>query len=148
MALEIHESGPFNGLRATLAHSRLLHFGLGRSEPRQWATDSATVLLRTLRGDLENENLNSLRTIVVATFPAIGDPDSAAQRAATVQSLRGIIQSVTREFAHAAQPINLVAADESAVHEITNTLRYLDSDNGSYTAGSTIDLTTDEGTFS
>jgi hypothetical protein len=147
MPLEIHTTGPLNPVRAQLANSRLLHFDLSGLEPSDWAANSATVLLQTLRADNEAKALNERRTIVLVSFPPIRDVNAAAHRGATVQSLRGIVQSVTREFAHAMHPVNLVAADGDALDGIVSTIHFLDADNGSYTAGSTIDLTTDEGLF-
>lgn len=141
-------SDTYQSLRNGLRNSRLLVINVADVHASDWVTESATALLRKLRLDAATNKLAEQRTIVLATFPHPHSGDEAAYRAAAVQSLRGIVQSVTREYAHRARPLNLVVIENDAPQDAASTVRFLDADQGSYTAGSTIDLTTKAGAHS
>jgi hypothetical protein len=128
-----------------LERSRVLLIDLGEvGSAGDWVFQSASRLVSRLRDDAAAGTLEDRRTIVLAAFPAAGTPDDTAHRAAAVQSLRGVVQSVTREFAHRLSPLNLIAIDRASIREAAGTIRLLDAADGSYVAGSTIDLTDGE----
>lgn len=126
-------------LSGALHCSRILTVDITDTAPVEWVAGAATALLRYFR---DRPGVASPdRTIVLLVVPAVSDSDDTAYRAAVVQSLRGIVQSVTREFAHIWGPVNLVAVDHDRIVDAAATIAFLDSDGGAYTAGSTIDLT-------
>jgi hypothetical protein len=110
------------------------------SDPTEWVYEGASSLVRHLRAQASEGAFERNRQLVVATFASPSTDEQIVHRAATVQSLRGIIQSVTREYAHRLEPLNFVAVDRDALDKLTTTLEYLDAPDGGYTAGFTFDL--------
>ncbi|MCA4132537.1 hypothetical protein [Arthrobacter sp. M4] len=110
------------------------------SDPAEWVYEGASRLVRHFRAQSESGAFTRNRQLVIATFASPSTDEQIVHRAATVQSLRGIIQSVTREFAHRLEPLNFVAVDRDALDKLTSTLDYLDAPDGGYTAGFTFDL--------
>jgi hypothetical protein len=111
------------------------------SAPETWVYDAAVVLVRQLKKDAEEGVLATTRTLVVASFAAPTTDQEIIQREATVQAVRGIVQSVTREFANRSDSMNFIVVDRDAPEDAQITLDYLDDPDGGYTAGFTFDLT-------
>ncbi len=125
-----------NGL-TDLGASRLVVVSMAACRSADDVSIAATELVRRLRSEAAQGSLQQARSIVVLTVPENHDP---AFRSAAVQALRGIVQSVTREFAHRAQAMNLLVVDRSRLESARSTLQYLDDPHGGYTAGFTFDI--------
>lgn len=134
-------SAEFEQLNALigLTASRLIVLSMGVCRSADDVSNAATELVRRLRLEAGQGILEQSRSIIVLTVPEDHDP---AFRSATVQALRGIVQSVTREFAHRSQAINLLVVDRARLESTKSTLQYLDEPDGGYTAGFTFDITT------
>lgn len=132
---EFEQLNALTGLTA----SRLVVLSMGVCRSADDVSTAAFELVRRLRSEAAQGILGQARSIVVLTVPEDHDP---VFRSAAVQALRGIVQSVTREFAHRAQAINLLVVDLACLESAKSTLQYLDEPDGGYTAGFTFDLST------
>lgn len=132
---EFEQLNALTGLRT----SRLVVLSMGVCRSAEDVSTAATELVRRLRSEAAQGILEQVRSVVVLTVPEDHDP---AFRSATVAALRGILQSVTREFAHRSQAMNLLVVDRLCLESAKSTLQYLDDPDGGYTAGFTFDLAT------
>ncbi len=123
----------------SLSASRLLVLSMGVCRSADDVSTAATELVRRLRSEAAQGILEQARSVVVLSVPEDHDP---VFRSAAVQALRGIVQSVTREFTHRAQAINLLVVDQPYLESAESTLQYLDDPDGGYTAGFTFDIAT------
>lgn len=125
-----------------LRRSRTVTVSAGSCTTADDVTSASSALVRRLRDEAVDGVLATARTIVVLVVPpAAGGESRPAFRNALIQSLRGVVQSVTREFAHRAEPVNLLVVDRDDIRSAEPTLRYLDEADGGYTAGFTFDIT-------
>ena len=124
-----------------LRSTRLVVVSLSSCDSAADVTEAATELVRRFRQDAAAGVLTRARSVVVLVPPSGSDPSF---RAAVVQALRGIVQSVTREFSHRSQAINLLVVDSDRLDSAAPTLRYLDDPDGGYTAGFTFDISSTE----
>lgn len=81
----------------------------------------------------------------VRFFGQPGSEQDEIFQGASVQSLRGIVQSVTRELGTGAPPINLLVIEDSQIGEAAQVLELFDNVAGAFTVGYTMDLTKDAG---
>lgn len=125
---------------APLNRTRLLVLAYDKCSAEQDVSAGATALVKQLRGDAPLGVFEQTRTLVVTSFPPAGTDDGKAFKSAAIQSLRGIVQSVTREFTHQLQPLNLLVLDNDNLGAAEFTLNYLDDPDGGYTAGVTLNL--------
>ncbi len=132
---EFEQLNALTGLTA----SRLVVLSMGVCRSADDVSTTATELVRRLRSEAGQGILEQARSIVVLTVPEDHDP---VFRSAAVQALRGIVQSVTREFAHRSQAMNLLVVDRACLESAKSTLQYLDEPDGGYTAGFTFDFAT------
>lgn len=132
---EFEQLNALTGLTA----SRLVVLSMGVCRSADDVSTAATELVRRLRSEAGQGILEQARSIVVLTVPDDHDP---VFRSAAVQALRGIVQSVTREFAHRSQAMNLLVVDRACLESAKSTLQYLDGPDGGYTAGFTFDFAT------
>ena len=124
-----------------LTASRLVVVSMGVCRSADDVATAATELIRRLRSQAGQHILGKARTVVVLTVPEEHVP---AFRSAAVQALRGIVQSVTREFAHRSQAMNLLVVNRASIESARSTLKFLDEPDGGYTAGFTFDISSGE----
>lgn len=79
--------------------------------------------------------------ILLWILPVATSAGEQSARAAAVESLRGIVQSITREKADAWAPVNGIAVSDHEVDSAVAVVRFLSEPDGRFTAGSTFDLT-------
>lgn len=109
---------------------------------RLWVTDPAAAAIEHLRAvEVTATEAERQRRTLVWVFPLATTVAQVAARAASIQALRGIVQSLTLEKTRVWGPINGVAGDSDDLASAEAVLRFLDDPAGGFTAGSTFDLT-------
>ncbi len=126
------------------ANTRYLVLSPENLPSTEWVHRSAAALLSRFREDLLNGSFES-RTLVVSVFARPESEQDEIFQGASVQALRGIIQSVTRELGTGAPPINLLVLKDSQISDAAHALELFDTAAGAFTAGYTMDLTKDAG---
>jgi len=106
----------------------------GYRDPAEAATQAAVAAVPRLAELARTQHAGAVSLLAWAA-----DPGGLAA-ATVVETLRGIAQSVTREVDPARMRVNVVVADPSRPADVTATLAFLASAEGSYTAGATLDL--------
>jgi hypothetical protein len=108
----------------------------------QWfAGPSSSTIARLRQRDLEPGVRSGEEPLVILwAFPAAVPPHARSGQAAAIESLRGIVQSVTREKAGQWGPVNGIAVRADDADGAAAALRFLGDFNGGFTAGSTLDL--------
>lgn len=106
-----------------------------------FARPSSSTIEYLRQCDLAASESPAHRSVVILwVFPASDSTHAWSAQAAAIESLRGIVQSVTREKASEWGPVNGVAVRNDDMDSAAAVLRFLGDPDGHFTAGSTFDL--------
>ncbi len=112
-------------------------FGNG-STFRQWVSQPAAATIAALRHAMPQLSVHP--HVVVWLVRAPIDIGEHALSEAAYESLRGIVQSLTRELAGDLRPLNAIVVGDDDAISLSEGLEFLSGPGGEFTAGSTLDL--------
>jgi hypothetical protein len=106
-----------------------------------WPTQAAVAVITRLRAVLDEDVGHAGRhCLVVVVVPSSEEPEVTAAAEASVEAMRGIVQSISREVDPAVLRVNLVIGAERNQEDVLRCVDFVSSASGGFFVGSTVDL--------
>jgi hypothetical protein len=120
----------------------LVRLVTGTTDPDvDWVQAGAVSVIQAMQEIMADATRPDLRRVAVLVWP--DEPATAREReaiGATVEAMRGIVQSLTLEIDPDQLRLNVVIGAGDRVPDVKKTLDLLAADRGDYLAGATIDV--------